>query len=158
MEKPPREKHTHLLTKKLLWKAFGWYGLMASLFATLAYFFVNWRAGWPSQPLAATGHAYVLATTMTLAAIVFSQIGAVFNCRTNTESLFKVGFFSNRRVLFGIVAEIVIILALVYLPILQGLFHTTGIELQDWLFLIAIPLPIILLEELRKAWLRRKAA
>ena len=158
MENPPREKHTHLLTKKLLWKAFGWYGLMASLFATLAYFFVNWRAGWPSQPLAATGHTYVLATTMTLAAIVFSQIGAVFNCRTNTESLFKVGFFSNRRVLFGIVAEIVIILALVYLPILQGLFHTTGIELQDWLFLIAIPLPIILLEELRKAWLRRKAA
>ena len=157
MEKPPRDKNTHLLTKKLLWKAFGWYGLMASFFATLAYFFVNWRAGWPQQPLAATGHTYVLATTMTLAAIVFSQIGAVFNCRTNTESLFKVGFFSNRRVLFGILAEIVIILALVYVPVLQGLFHTTGIELQDWLFLIALPVPIMLVEELRKAWLRKKA-
>lgn len=102
MNKPPRKRTDHLLTKKLIWKAFSWYGLIASVISIGAYFVINYSDGWLTIPLASTGKTYVMATTMTLAAIVFSQIGAVFNCRTEKESLFKIGFFSNKRVLLGI--------------------------------------------------------
>ena len=46
---------------------------------------------------------YIQATTMTLAGIVFAQIGQVMNCRTERTSVFKVGLFSNRRIVAGIV-------------------------------------------------------
>ncbi|WVT91877.1 cation transporting ATPase C-terminal domain-containing protein, partial [Enterococcus durans] len=158
MNKPPRKRTDHLLTKKLIWKAFGWYGLMASVISIGAYFVINYSDGWPTVPLASTGKTYVMATTMTLAAIVFSQIGAVFNCRTEKESLFKIGFFSNKRVLLGILFEICLLAALINIPFLQDAFSTTNIPLIAWFGLALIPIPIILLEELRKAILRHRTS
>ena len=156
MNKPPSKRTDHLLTKKLIWKAFGWYGLMASVISIGAYFVINYSDGWPTIPLASTGKTYVMATTMTLAAIVFSQIGAVFNCRAEKESLFKIGFFSNKRVLLGIFFEICLLAALINIPFLQDGFNTTNIPLIAWFGLALIPIPIILLEELRKAILRHR--
>ncbi|WP_430609964.1 cation-translocating P-type ATPase [Enterococcus sp. DIV0876] len=157
MKKPPRKRSEHLLTRSLIFKAFAWYGAMASIVSIGAYFFVNHTHGWPNAPLADSGNVYVMATTMTLSAIVFAQIAAVFNCRTDSQSLFSIGFFSNKRVLGGIAFEIILIACLMYLPFLQGIFNTTGIQLRDWLFLICIPLPIILIEEVRKYFVRKKA-
>lgn len=154
MKKPPRKQSEHLLTKQIIIKAFGFYGLMASFISIGAYFFVNHLNGWPAVALAANGKVYLMATTMTLAAIVFCQIGAVFNCRTEKQSLFEIGLFSNKRILGGIIFEIILITCLMYLPFLQKLFGTTGIQLNDWLFLICIPLPLILIEEIRKKIIR----
>ncbi|BCA84879.1 haloacid dehalogenase [Enterococcus saigonensis] len=155
MKKPPRKRTEHLLTKQIILKAFVWYGLLASIISIGAYFFVNHLNGWPQVALATDGTVYVMATTMTLAAIVFCQIGAVFNCRTQKQSLFKIGLFSNKRILGGICFEIILIVCLMYVPFLQKLFGTTGIQFQDWLFLICIPLPLILIEEIRKKIIRK---
>lgn len=155
MKKPPRKRTEHLLTKQIILKAFAWYGLLASIISIGAYFFVNHLNGWPTTALATDGNVYAMATTMTLAAIVFCQIGAVFNCRTAEQSLFKIGFFSNKRILGGICFEVILIACLMYVPFLQKLFGTTGIQLQDWLFLICIPLPLIIIEEIRKKMIRK---
>lgn len=155
MKKPPRKRTEHLLTKQIILKAFAWYGLLASIISIGAYFFVNHLNGWPTTALATDGTVYAMATTMTLAAIVFCQIGAVFNCRTAEQSLFKIGFFSNKRILGGICFEVILIACLMYVPFLQKLFGITGIQLQDWLFLICIPLPLIIIEEIRKKMIRK---
>ncbi|MGI1657353.1 MAG: cation transporting ATPase C-terminal domain-containing protein [Desulfitobacterium sp.] len=91
------------------------------------------------------------ATTMTLAAIVFAQIGAVLNCRSDTQSVFKLGLFANKRVLQGIAFEILLIIAIIYIPFLQAIFHTAPIGLSEWLFLMTIPFLMILFDEIRKA-------
>lgn len=150
MQKPPRSRQSHLLKKSLIWRAFGWYGLLASLISTFAYFYTNYVSGWPNKALAANGSVYLEATTMTLAAIVFCQIAAVLNCRTENMSVFKIGLFSNHQIWIGIIFEILLLNILIYLPFLQGIFNTTAIGLKEWLFLVAIPIPIFLLEELRK--------
>lgn len=87
---------------------------------------------------------------MTLAAIVFCQIGAVLNCRTDRQSVFATGLFSNRQVLVGIATEVVLISAIIYLPVLQDIFGTTAIGPRDWLYLVVLPIPMVLLEELRR--------
>ena len=156
MNKPPRNLKEPLLNKKLIVKAFLWYGLLGSIASVISYFFVNIENGWPAVALAGgNSPVYIKATSMALAAIVFSQIGNVFNCRTERQSVFKVGLFSNRQVNFGIVFEIVLIAVLVYLPLLQPIFHTGPLDLSDWLLLCVWPPVILLIEEARKAWVRK---
>lgn len=156
MKEPPRDRNAHLLNKRVLWTAVGWYGIIASLVSTFSYFYVNMMAGWPHQALFSSGHGYVLATTMTLAAIVFCQIAAAINCRTATTSVFKIGIFSNRRIWAGIIFEIVLIAFLVYTPGVQSVFNTGALRPRDWLLLFGIPIPIFLVEEGRKWLIRRK--
>lgn len=121
-------------------------------------FLCKYANGWPNVPLAGgIDPVYVRATTMALAAIVFGQIGAVFNCRTEIQSVFKVGLFSNKQVNFGIIFEIILIAALVYFPPFQTIFHTAPLNITDWLLLCVWPPLILFIEEARKAMLRKKS-
>jgi magnesium-transporting ATPase (P-type) len=157
MDRAPRARTEKLLDKKLFVKAFLWYGILESILSMAAYFYVNLLNGWPAVPLAASGLVYRQATAMTLAAIVFGQIGMVLNCRTESQSVFSIGLFSNKRVLFGIVFEVALLCAIIYTPFLQEIFNTAPIGLMDWVFLVLVPIPIVLLEELRKYFHRRRA-
>ena len=54
--------------------------------------------------MADLGHVvYVAATTMALPESSLTQVGNVLACRTERESVFRIGLFSNRLVLAGIV-------------------------------------------------------
>jgi magnesium-transporting ATPase (P-type) len=155
MHQPPRSQKEPLLSSRLLARALLWYGLIESLACMSAYFFLNWEHGWPGLPLAAEGtETYRMATTLTLAAVVATQVGAVFGCRTNRISIFKAGFFTNRLVLLGVGVELVLLTALIYLPPLQSLFNTAAIGPVEWLFVLAWTPIIFLADEVRKAWLR----
>jgi magnesium-transporting ATPase (P-type) len=122
-----------------------------------AYFFLNWLHGWPGAPMAADGTlVYRMATTMTLAGVVATQVGAVFGCRTDRASIFRIGFFTNRLVLVGIVVELALLGLLIYIPFLQNTFNTAPIGLLEWGFVFAWTPVIFLLDELRKALLRRQ--
>lgn len=159
MDQPPRDPSERLLNRRVLVKAFLWYGLMGSAAAMVGYFLVNLLNGWPAVPLAGEGDpVYVQATTMTLAGIVFAQIGQVMNCRTERTSVFKIGLLSNRQIVVGIVFEVALIVFLAVFPPLQGVFHTAPLGWQDYVFLCCIPPVVVAIEEARKAWLRRRAA
>lgn len=152
MKQPPRKRSEHLLNRSVIIKAFLWYGLISSIISISAYFFVNMQNGWPAVALAANGNVYMRATTMVLGAIIFSQIANVLNCRTNKISLFKKGIFSNRNIWYGIIFEILLFLVLTVTPGLQELFNTTNLLPVDWLFLFCLPIPLVLIDELKK-WL-----
>ena len=154
MKLPPRSRQAHLLTKNVLWRAFGWYGLIGSVVSTAGYFFVNHTFGWPQVPLAASGEPYIEATTMTLAAVVFCQMANVLNCRTQNASVWNLGVFSNHKINIGIFAEFLILIVLMYVPLLQDVFQTGPLNAEEWLFLICIPVPVFFLEEFRKKLVR----
>lgn len=158
MDVPPRSQKESLLNGPLVVRAFLWYGLLESVLSTAAYFFLNWLHGWPGVPLASSGTVYRMATAMTFAATVFSQVGMVFNCRTERISVFKKGLFSNRMILAGIVVELAIVSLWVYLPVpgVHDLFNTAPLGWREWLFLVVIPPVMLCLDELRKAFLRRR--
>jgi magnesium-transporting ATPase (P-type) len=131
--------------------------MIESIAAMAAYFYLNWTHGWPGIPLAAEGTIYRMATTMTLAGIVATQIGAVFDCRTDRTSVFTIGLFTNRLVLAGIASELAILGLLIYTPLLQDVFHTAPIGIREWAFVFAWTPIIFLADEARKALLRRRA-
>jgi magnesium-transporting ATPase (P-type) len=91
---------------------------------------------------------------MTLAGVVATQVGAVMGCRSNRASIFRIGFFANRLVLWGIAVELMLLGILIYTPLLQPIFNTAPIGLREWAYLFAWTPVIFLLDELRKAILR----
>ena len=98
-----------------------------------------------------------MATTMTLAAIVFCQVGMVLNCRTSRLSILKVGIFSNKKILWGVAVEIALICALSYAPFLHDIFNTAPLALKDWIMLIMLPPLVVAIEEVRKSVTRKYA-
>jgi magnesium-transporting ATPase (P-type) len=158
MERPPRSRKERLLNAKVVARVYGWLGLIEGLAAMAAYFLVYYINGWrPSMgvsAMATSGHVYVMATSACFAAIVVTQIGNGFNCRSNKESIFKIGFFTNRFYLWGILCELGVVLALFYIPPLQKVFGTKPISGLTWLFLFVWPVVILFAEEGRKAVVR----
>lgn len=157
MQRKPRSRKEPLLSKMLLAKALLWYGAIESLLSISGYFYINFLHGWPGQPLAPQGsEIWKTATTMTLTCIVTSQIGAVFCCRTQTESVFSISPFSNRLILAGVAFEIALLAALMYVPALRAVFDTAPLPPQAILYALTCIPVIILLDEARKLFLRRK--
>jgi potassium/sodium efflux P-type ATPase len=99
--------------------------------------------------------AYAKGTTMTFAGIVIAQVGNVLACRTSKASVFRQSIKSNKWIWLGMASQISIISALVYIPVLQRFFGTTGLGLYDWAFLALLAGIVVLAEEIRKLVARR---
>ncbi len=156
MAKPPRPRNKRLLDLPLLLRAYCFLGPMEAVACMAGFFFIYFQHGWrPGMTMADSGHIYLTATTMSLAGIIATQIGNVFACKTEKESLFKVGFLSNRLVLLGIASELMIISVLIYTPFFQRVFGLAPIGLKEWGFLFAFTPFLFLMEEARK-WIVRK--
>ena len=149
MDKPPRRLSDRLLNRQLLIKAFVWYGLIEAALAMGAFFLNYWVNQGNLNHLASSGPLYREATTMTLGAIIFTQIGMAMNSRKGRGSIFQIKPFANRIISLGIVLEIVLFIILSYVPFFHTLFNTAPIGLDDWLYLLACPFVIMALEEIR---------
>jgi len=156
MDKPPRRLTEHVITWPLLGRAYLWLGLIQSLAAMSAFYFQYWTHGYWGRwlDLPATGTLYQSATAMAVGAVVATQIGNLFTQRTERISVWRVGFFSNRLVWVGIATELFLLCALIYMPALRAVFGTAPFPLVNWLFLFAWTPALLLVDELRKAWLR----
>ena len=155
MDRPPRSRSARLLGAGRLLRAYAFLGVIEALLSLLAFFWTYWVAGWrPGLPMAGAGDLYRRATTMTLAGIVAVQVGNVFACRTDRESVFRVGLGSNRLVFLGIAAEIGILVGLILIPPLQGVFGLAPLRVSEWGLLLFFPPALLLLEEGRK-WIVR---
>ncbi|HHT9111032.1 MAG TPA: HAD-IC family P-type ATPase [Candidatus Brocadiaceae bacterium] len=156
MDKPPRPKDKRLLDVPLLFRAYCFLGPIEAAVCMAGFFFIYFQYGWiPGMVMPDSGGVYLTATTMSLAGIVATQIGNVFACRTERESVFKVGFFKNKLVLLGIVSELAIITTLVYTPFLQRIFGLAPLGLKEWGFLFAFTPVLFLMEEGRKLIMRK---
>jgi Ca2+-transporting ATPase len=158
MARPPRSRSEHLLDRPTFGRIAG-IGSLEGFAAMASFLFAYVLAGWrPWETLADGGDLYLEATTMTMAGIVFAQVGAVMAWRTNRQSVRGVGLLTNRLVLAGIAVEIAMVALLAYTPGLDEIFHTSDLSGAEWLFLLLWPPLVLGAEELRKAVVRRRRA
>ncbi|MFH1737261.1 MAG: cation-transporting P-type ATPase [Actinomycetota bacterium] len=157
MQRKPRDMRERLLNWPLLRRAYFFLGPIQAAAAMAAFYYMYYMNGWrPGLAMAATGLVYIKATTMTLATVVTTQIGNGFAQRTKTDSIFKIGFFSNKLLLWGILSEIAVIFTLVYIEPLQQVFQLAPLSATDWVFLFALAPTLLIADEIRKFFLRRK--
>jgi len=163
MDKPPRPRTERLLNFKVLIRAYLFLGPIEAVVALIGYFFVYFKSGLSLPDIVALGadpKAYISdplyrqATTMSLAAIVMTQIGNGFACRTNIESVFKAGILKNRLLLWGILTEVLLLIGFIYTPFLSFVFGLHPIGWQYWILLISFIPSVLIADEIRKLIIR----
>lgn len=158
MRRPPRRRNERLLDAPLLLRGYVWLGLLQAAFSLSAYFFAYWWAGWrPGQPLLASDPAYTTAVTMTLGGIVACQAANALACRSSRWSIVSIGFWSNPRLLGGVVFSFLLLTLLIYVPSLANVFGLAPLGTLHWLYLSMLAPFYLACEEVRKAVARRLA-
>jgi sodium/potassium-transporting ATPase subunit alpha len=105
--------------------------------------------------LPASDLLYREATTACLTAIVIAQVANVFACRSLRESVFDVGFFTNRLIFAAIAVELLLQAFIVYHPLGHRIFATAPLPFRVWLVLIPFAVALFFAEEMRKLVARR---
>ena len=84
------------------------------------------------------------------------QVANVFLCRHPTKSSFSFGLTGNPYLLYGVAAELALIAFIVYTGAGNWLFGTAPIAGRVWPLALIAALLMVVLEEARKAWMRRR--
>ncbi len=156
MKLPPRSQQEALLNWSLILRAYLFLGPIEAAAAMAAFFYVLHQGGWHyGETFAHNAPLYLQATTATLTAIIVMQVVNVFLCRSDRDTIFARFIFTNGLILWGIVVEIFLILLIDYTPVGNMLFGTAPIAKEIWLFMIPFALGMLILEELRKAVVKK---
>jgi Ca2+-transporting ATPase len=95
------------------------------------------------------------ARTVAVTTMVFFQFFQAWNSRSESASIFRISFFSNPWIVYGLIASILAQLASIYLPALQWVLKTEPLTWLEWMKIAAMSLTVILLVEMDK-FIRRK--
>jgi potassium/sodium efflux P-type ATPase len=155
MQEPPRSIKERLFTRKVLLRSV-FIGVIIATGAMIGCLNAWAAGGWHfGMQLATDSQVYAKGVTMTFAGIVVAQAGNVLACRTSKQSLFKTSLKTNKWIIFGIISQIGILSLLIYVPVMQGIFTTTALNLSDWAFLLSLAVIVVFAEEIRKFFSRK---
>ena len=102
---------------------------------------------------------FIHAQTMTLSVFIMFQLFNVMNCRSQEESIFSLGVFSNKAINIAFLVSFGLLLFFVQLadftiPFtsfeIGGLLSTKVLSINDWGIIIAVAVLVVVIEEFRK--------
>ena len=96
--------------------------------------------------------------TIVFTILCLTQLGHVLAIRSERQSLFRIGLFSNRYLLGAVLFTFLFQMATVYVPILNPIFKTEPLTLVELLFTLALSSIVFFAVELEKFFKRRKTA
>lgn len=136
MKRPPRPTNEAVVTKNKAFLMLGQGAFIAfcSLFAFIFVLYIEKES---------------LERARSAAFIVLScsQLFHSFNCRSMSESLFKLGVFTNKKLILATIVSFLLQMAVVYIPFLQKVFRTESLGFFDWAMVILVSsLPLWLME------------
>ncbi|WP_341718724.1 HAD-IC family P-type ATPase [Micromonospora sp. FIMYZ51] len=126
MKRPPRDPGRSLLTGALTIRIL----LVAGLLVAGAWWVFQWEQS--------IGADLAQARTAALNLFVVVEMFYLFSCRSLTRSAWRIGFFANRWLLLGVVAQAASQLAITYLPPMNTIFGTAPIGPAVWLRILAV--------------------
>lgn len=137
LEEPPRQKKAGIVYRGMLQRI----AFIAPIMAVGTFLIFRWEL--PRVGLEE-------ARTMAFCILVAFQWFNALNARSDQQSLFKLGLFSNRWLLGGIGLGIILQMVVIYAPPFQRLFHTVSLDLVDWGIIALVASSILAAEEMRK--------
>jgi magnesium-transporting ATPase (P-type) len=160
MSRPPRRPGEGVIRGGMLVRAWLFLGVISAGLATGTFLLFlssnGWTLGADTGPGTALHHVVHEGQSLTLTAMVMCQIGTAFAARTDRVSLRSIGVFSNKLLLGGIVFELLLTAAIVYLPPIQDLLGTAAVPAKWVLFTLPFPFIVWGADEIRRWIVRRR--
>jgi Ca2+-transporting ATPase len=142
MQRPPRDPKTQILNLELIMRT-GLIGLLL-LFGAFGLFW------WMS---AIRGASDAEARTVAVNVFILGAIGYLLNCRSLTQSVWSIGWLSNKWLPVGVAVMLLFQLAFNYLPWMNQIFHSKPVDALSWLAAFVVALSIYAIIGLEK-WIR----
>lgn len=92
--------------------------------------------------------------TIVFNVICISQLGNVLAIRSQKQSVFTIGFLSNKLLIWSVLIILLLQLAITYLPFLQRIFHTEALTLKEFLLVSVSSSLLFFAGEVQKLVLR----
>lgn len=74
--------------------------------------------------------------TIALGTLIMSQLIHVFECRSERHSIFEIKLFTNLYLVGAVAISIAMLVAVIYIPFLQAVFHTEALGVFEWVIVI----------------------
>lgn len=98
------------------------------------------------------------AWTISLTTLAVFQWFNAWNCRHESKSIFQMSPFSNKFLAGATLIIISLQLLVIYNPLMQKLLRTAPLGLSEWLVIVPVAASIVLVEETRKFFYRKRMA
>ena len=144
MHHPPRSTNAPILDAALL----GRVVLVGALILVAAFGLFQWEL--------ARGAGVDAARTVAVNTVAMIQAFYLVNCRSLRHSVLSIGLFRNGWLWAGIAGVLALQVALTYLPVLNKIFRTAPIGLDEWLRILGAGLAAFLLVEVQKSLTQRR--
>jgi Ca2+-transporting ATPase len=97
-----------------------------------------------------------MAETMAFVTLSVSELLRAFTSSSENYPIFKIGIFSNHGMNWAVLASLLLVIAVVYVPFLQPIFNTIAIDPIHWLMILPLILLPSIVAELTKVITARK--
>ena len=143
MQEKPRSAKESLFTRGFSIRL-AWQGLMVGLLTLAAYWLGEYVLTSPEM-------ADATANTMAFATLTFCQLFHAFDVRSETQSIFHIGLFSNSAMNKAFLVGAALQLAVLLIPPLMNVFSVCALNLVEWLCVIGLALVPVVVCEIEKA-------
>ncbi len=144
MKQKPRKSTEGLVSRRMLIASLG----LGALIAVQSLGVLSWalEEGMPLPKI----------QTLIFTLVVISLMFNAFNWRSDRLSVFSLGIFTNRPLIYAILSTVLLQLAAIYVPVLQTAFRTVPLSLSDWGMIIPLASTTLIVMEVVK-YLERRA-
>lgn len=145
MRQKPRNVEEGLITRREITAGLG----LGGLIALQALIVLTWAvdSGFPLEKL----------QTLIFTLVVFSEMFNAFNWRSDRYSIFSLGLFTNKPLVYAVLITIILQLMVIYVPFLQTAFRTVPLSLSEWGVVLALASTTLISMELVKYFSRESS-
>jgi len=145
MMRRPRDPKQPILTRKLIGRIL----MVGTLLLVGSFGLFEWEL--------MAGASLAEARTVAVNVFVMVELFYLFNCRSLTKSMFRLGFFSNPPLFSGVASMLILQALYTYLPAMNWMFHSAPISPEAWGRILAVALISSFVVGTEK-WLRQRTA
>ena len=135
---PPRKKNEAVVDRELLRNA------------VLSAIVVSVGTLWMYSSVMLDGEVTRRDTTLTFTTFVMFDLFNALSCRSQSKSIFQIGFFTNTSFLVAVGLSLLGQLLVIYFSPLQAIFHTEGLAFTDLIWIMLLSSTVFWIDEVRK--------
>ena len=128
MARPPRDPNVPILTGELVFRIVS----VGAILLAGGFGLFEWELR--------QGRGVDEARTAAVTVFIVVQVFYLFNCRSLTQSVFRIGLVSNPWAIAGSAGMLLLQVGFVYVPVMNALFHTAPMPLVSWAWVAAVGL------------------